>query len=55
MHQAIGTGKRKSPKRFSLLTFVLIGDTEKRERERGVVVGPPMVGAAVPCRPHGVI
>ena len=26
MNQASGTGKRKSPKRFSLLTFVLIGD-----------------------------
>ena len=31
MHQAIGTGKRKSPKRFSLLTFVLIGDAENAE------------------------
>ena len=28
MHQASGAGNRKSPKRFSLLTFVLIGDTE---------------------------
>ena len=31
MHQAIGTGKRKSSKRFSLLTFVLIGDAENAE------------------------
>ena len=82
MHQAIGTGKRKSSKRFSLLTFVLIGDAENAEMgslsvlavenveivERvGVInrvenvenvewgpVGRPMVGAAVPCRPHGV-
>ena len=30
MHQARGAGKRKSPKRFSLLTFVLIGDTGTR-------------------------
>ena len=30
MHQASGAGKRKSPKRFSLLTFVLIGDTGTR-------------------------
>ena len=29
MHQASGAGKRKSPKRFSLLTFVLIGGTER--------------------------
>ena len=28
MHQASGAGNRKSPKRFSLLTFVLIGGTE---------------------------
>ena len=30
MHQASGAGKRKSPKRSSLLTFVLIGDTGTR-------------------------
>ena len=30
MHQARGAGKRKSPKRFSLLAFVLIGDTGTR-------------------------
>ena len=30
MHQASGAGKRKSPKRFSLLTFVLIGGTGTR-------------------------
>ena len=30
MHQARGAGKRKSPKRFSLLTFVLIGGTGTR-------------------------
>ena len=31
MHQASGAGNRKSPKRFSLLTFVLIGGTEEVE------------------------
>ena len=34
MHQASGAGKRKSPKRFSLLTFVLIGGTGRRTSER---------------------
>ena len=32
MHQARGAGKRKSPKRFSLLTFVLIGALSERAR-----------------------
>ena len=34
MHQASGAGKRKSPKRFSLLTFVLIGGAGRRTSER---------------------
>ena len=42
MHQASGAGKRKSPKRFSLLTSVLIGDTEVNSE----------VGIRVPQVPH---
>ena len=51
MHQARGAGKRKSPKRFSLLTSVLIGDTEV-ERMDGVGMGPVVrertLGYAIP-------
>ena len=34
MHQASAQGKRKSPGRFCLLTFVLIGGTEKQRAQR---------------------
>ena len=40
MHQARGAGKRKSPKRSSLLTFVLIGGAGTRRTQRfiGLIV-----------------
>ena len=61
MHQASGAGKRKSPKRFSLLTSVLIGGMETIRqhcedfiRMRLAPANPSNDGKQTPMRGHPV-
>ena len=50
MHQAIGTGKRKSSKRFSLLTFVLIGGCTPRRMDYRMQAGDKAVNGSPTLR-----